>query len=473
MEIKKINEFTWEIPKTGGMKVPAIIYASEKLMEKIRMDKTLQQSMNVAHLKGIQRASYTMPDAHQGYGFPIGGVAAFDMEEGIISPGGVGYDINCGVRLLRTDFQVEDILDKRADLLDGLFKEVPCGVGKGGITKLSKDVLKDVLEKGAQWAVDNGYGSQKDLLTMEEGGQMTKADVSAISDKAMKRGMPQLGTLGSGNHFLEIQKVEKIYDQEIAKAFGITGEGQVTVAIHCGSRGIGHQIASDYIREMESKYGHANLPDRELINAPINSELGQRYYQAMCAAVNFAFANRHMIMHWTRDVFEKVMGSSEGMDLVYDVCHNIAKFEKHKIDDEWKQVCIHRKGATRSFGPGREEIPEKYRSVGQPVIIPGSMGTASYLMVGTTKAEEISFGSTAHGAGRVASRHEALRKYTGEQIREELRQQNILIKASSMRGIAEEAPQVYKDIDEVVRVSDKLEIGKPVARLVPLGVMKG
>jgi len=473
MEIKKINEFTWEIPKTGGMKVPAVIYASEKLMDKIRMDKTLQQAMNVAHLKGIQRASYTMPDAHQGYGFPIGGVAAFDMEEGIISPGGVGYDINCGVRLLRTDFQVEDILDKRAELLDRLFKEVPCGVGKGGITKLSKDVLKDVLEKGAQWAVDNGYGSQKDLLTMEEGGHMTKADVSAISDKAMKRGMPQLGTLGSGNHFLEIQKVEKIYDQEIAKAFGITGEGQVTVAIHCGSRGIGHQIASDYIREMESKYGHAHLPDRELINAPINSELGQKYYRAMCAAVNFAFANRHMIMHWTRNVFEKVMGSSEGMDLVYDVCHNIAKFEKHKIDDEWKQVCIHRKGATRSFGPGREEIPEKYRSVGQPVIIPGSMGTSSYLMVGTTKAEEISFGSTAHGAGRLASRHEALKKYRGDQIREQLRAQNILIKASSMRGIAEEAPQVYKDIDEVVRVSDKLEIGKPVAKLVPLGVMKG
>lgn len=473
MEIKKINEFTWEIPKTGGMKVPAVIYASEKLMDKIRMDKTLQQAMNVAHLKGIQRASYTMPDAHQGYGFPIGGVAAFDMEEGIISPGGVGYDINCGVRLLRTDFQVEDILDKRADLLDGLFKEVPCGVGKGGITKLSKDVLKDVLEKGAQWAVDNGYGSQKDLLTMEEGGHMTKADVSAISDKAMKRGMPQLGTLGSGNHFLEIQKVEKIYDQEIAKAFGITGEGQVTVAIHCGSRGIGHQIASDYIREMESKYGHAHLPDRELINAPINSELGQKYYKAMCAAVNFAFANRHMIMHWTRNVFEKVMGSSEGMDLVYDVCHNIAKFEKHKVDDEWKQVCIHRKGATRSFGPGREEIPEKYRSVGQPVIIPGSMGTSSYLMVGTTKAEEISFGSTAHGAGRLASRHEALKKYRGDQIREQLRAQDILIKASSMRGIAEEAPQVYKDIDEVIRVSDKLEIGKPVAKLVPLGVMKG
>lgn len=473
MELKKINEFTWEIPKTGKMKVPAIIYASEKLMEKIKMDKTLQQAMNVAHLNGIQKASYTMPDAHQGYGFPIGGVAAFDMEEGIISPGGVGYDINCGVRLLRTDFQVEDILDKRAELLDGLFKEVPCGIGKGGITKLSKDVLKDVLEKGAQWAVDNGYGSQKDLLTMEEGGRMTKADVSVISDKAMKRGMPQLGTLGSGNHFLEIQKVEKIYDPTIAKAFGITGEGQVTVAIHCGSRGLGHQIASDYIREMESKYGHAHLPDRELINAPISSELGQKYYRAMCGAVNFAFANRHMIMHWTRDVFAKIMGTNDGMDLIYDVCHNIAKFEKHKIDDEWKQVCIHRKGATRSFGPGREEIPEKYRSVGQPVIIPGSMGTSSYLMVGTTKAEEISFGSTAHGAGRVASRHEALRKYTGEQIREELRQQNILIKASSTRGIAEEAPQVYKDIDEVIRVSDKLEIGKPVAKLVPLGVMKG
>ena len=302
---------------------------------------------------------------------------------------------------------------------------------------------------------------------------MDKADVSAVSDRALKRGMPQLGTLGSGNHFLEIQKVDKIYNPEVAKAFGITEEGQVTVMIHCGSRGLGHQIASDYIQEMESKYGYNHLPDRQLINAPINSELGDKYYKAMCAAVNFAFANRHMIMHWTRDVFEKVIGSSKGMDLVYDVCHNIAKFEKHNIDGEMKEVCIHRKGATRSFGPGREEIPEKYRSVGQPVIIPGSMGTASYLMVGTTKAEEISFGSTAHGAGRLASRHEALKKYRGDQIREQLRSQNILIKASSMRGIAEEAPQVYKDIDEVVRVSDKLEIGKPVARLVPLGVMKG
>ncbi len=473
IEVKKVNEFTWEIPKTGGMKVPAIIYASEKLMECIKKDKTLQQSMNVAHLKGIQRASYTMPDAHQGYGFPIGGVAAFDMEEGIISPGGVGYDINCGVRLLRTDFKAEDILDKRQDILNELFREVPCGVGKGGITRLSRDVLKDVLEKGARWAVENGYGTNKDILTIEEGGYMDKADVSAVSDRALKRGMPQLGTLGSGNHFLEMQKVDKIYNPQVAKAFGITEEGQVTVMIHCGSRGLGHQIASDYIKEMESRYGSEHLPDRELINAPINSELGDKYYKAMCAAVNFAFANRHMIMHWTRDVFEKVMGSSDGMDLVYDVCHNIAKFEKHNIDGEMKEVCIHRKGATRSFGPGREEIPEKYRSVGQPVIIPGSMGTASYLLVGTTKAEEISFGSTAHGAGRLASRHEALRKYTGDQIREQLRAQNILIKASSMRGIAEEAPQVYKDIDEVVRVSDKLEIGKPVARLVPLAVMKG
>lgn len=471
--MEKVNNFTWKIARKGGMKVPAVIYASEKLMEKIRQDKTIQQVVNVAHLNGIQKASYAMPDAHQGYGFSIGGVAAFDMDTGIISPGGVGYDINCGVRLLRTGFTADEIMDKRQELLDNLFKEVPCGVGKGGTTRLTKDVLMEILEKGAEWAVASGYGKKQDLLAMEEEGRMASADPSAVFEKALKRGLPQLGTLGSGNHFLEIQKVDKIFNPEVAKAFGITQEGQVTVAIHCGSRGLGHQIASDYIREMENKYGYEHLPDRELINAPINSDLGQAYYKAMSCAVNYAFTNRHMIMHWTRDVFRKVMGTSEGMELIYDVCHNIAKFEKHKIDDEMKQVCIHRKGATRSFGPGREEIPEKYRDVGQPVIIPGTMGTSSYLLVGTKKAEDISFGSTAHGAGRVASRHEALRRFRGEQIRDQLKTRNILVKASSIKGIAEEAPLVYKDIDEVIRVSHNLGIGNTVAKLVPLGVLKG
>ncbi len=471
MELKKLNEFTWQIEKHGAMKVLTIIYASEKLLEKIKQDKTLEQAKNVACLKGIQKASYAMPDAHQGYGFSIGGVAAFDMEEGIISPGGVGFDINCGVRMLRTSLKAEDVLSKRKQLLEEVYKEVPAGVGKKGITKVSRDVLIEVLSKGAEWAVEEGYGKKEDLQRTEEYGCM-KSDTNSVSEKALKRGMPQLGTLGAGNHFLEMQKVDKIFDKEIAKSFGIEEEGQVTVMIHCGSRGLGHQVASDYIRKMEDKYGASNNLDRDLINAPIQSELGQKYYNAMCASVNFAFVNRQMIAHWTRDVFKKIFGSSDGMNQIYDVCHNLAKFEKHDIDGERKEVCVHRKGATRSFGPGREEVPEVYRELGQPVIIPGSMGTASYLLVGTKKAEEISFGSTAHGAGRVGSRSEALRTLRGEQVARDLAGKGIEVKGP-WKGLAEEAPQMYKDIDEVVRVSHKLGIGNLVARLVPLAVMKG
>ena len=471
MELKKLNEFTWQMDKQGPMKVPAIIYASEKILDKIKQDKTLEQVKNVACLKGIQKASYAMPDAHQGYGFSIGGVAAFDMEEGIISPGGVGFDINCGVRMLRTSLKADEVLSKRKQLLEEIYKEVPAGVGKKGITRVSKDVLIEVLSKGAEWAVEEGYGKKEDLQRTEEYGCM-KSDINSVSEKALKRGMPQLGTLGAGNHFLEMQKVDKIFDNEIAKKFGIEEEGQVTVMIHCGSRGLGHQVASDYIRKMEDKYGAANNLDRDLINAPIQSDLGKEYYNAMCASVNFAFANRQMIAHWTRDVFEKVFGTKEGMAQIYDVCHNLAKFEKHSIDGETKEVCVHRKGATRSFGPGREEIPEVYREVGQPVIIPGSMGTASYLLAGTKKAEEISFGSTAHGAGRVGSRSEALRTLRGEQVARDLASKGIEVKGP-WKGLAEEAPQMYKDIDEVVRVSHKLGIGNLVARLIPLAVLKG
>ena len=471
MELKKISDFEWEVPKTGAMKVPAVIYASEKLLEKIKQDKTIEQIANVAKLKGIQKKAIALMDCHQGYGFPIGGVAAFDMEEGIISPGGVGYDINCGVRLLRTELKADDVLSKRKQLLEELYKEVPAGVGKGGITKVTKDVLMEVLSKGAKWAVEQGYGTKEDLQRTEEYGNM-KADVNAVSERALQRGMPQLGTLGAGNHFLEMQKVDKIFDKEIAKSFGITKPGQIMVMIHCGSRGLGHQVASDYIKKMEEKYGTENLPDRELINAPISSELGQKYYNAMCAAVNFAFVNRQMITHWTRDVFKKVFGSSDNMNQVYDVCHNLAKFEKHEIDNKQVEVCVHRKGATRSFGPGREEVPEVYRKIGQPVIIPGSMGTASYVLVGTKKAEEISFGSTAHGAGRVMSRHEAIRNYRGEQVKRDLSEKGIEVRGP-WKGLAEETWQAYKDIDEVVRVSHKLGIGNLVARLVPLAVMKG
>jgi tRNA-splicing ligase RtcB len=473
MELRKISDHVWEIPKQGEMKVPATIYASEKLLESVRRDLTLQQARNVACLPGIQRMSYVMPDAHQGYGFPIGGVAAFDMDEGIISPGGVGYDINCGVRLLRTDYTAEDIAARRKELLAEIFKEVPAGVGKGGITKLNRSVLRDVLTRGAEWAVEQGYGSKEDLLMTEEYGRMQDADPSHMSQRAMERGIPQLGTLGAGNHFLEIQKVSHIYDKEKARIFGIEAEGQVTVMIHCGSRGLGHQVASDYIEIMENKFGTAGLPDRELINAPVRSPLGRQYYVSMCSAVNYAFANRQMIAHWVRDVFAKVMGSSKGMRQVYDVCHNVAKIERHPIDGREREVCIHRKGATRSFGPGRPEIPEVYRPHGQPVLIPGSMGTASYVLVGTPEAEERSFSSTAHGAGRVMSRHEALRRFRGEQIRDDLRKKGIELQSTSWKGVAEEASAAYKDVDEVVRVSHEVGIGRMVARLEPVGVMKG
>lgn len=473
MDLIKRTEYSWEIPKQEDMKVPALIYTSSKLLESIKRDKTLQQARNVACLRGIIKMAYVMPDAHQGYGFPIGGVAAFDVDEGIISPGGVGYDINCGVRLLKTDYTVKDIIDKKSELLAGIFREVPAGVGKGGKTRLSSNVLKEVCLKGAEWAVENGYGKKEDLERTEENGRMKDADPSYFSKRAIERGIPQLGTLGAGNHFLEIQKVSEIYDRGVAQAFGIHAEDQILLMIHCGSRGLGHQVASDYIRLMENKYGFNGLPDRELIHAPVRSQLGQEYYKSMSAAVNFAFANRQMIAHWVRNVFAKVLGSSKGMEQVYDVCHNVAKFEAQKIEGRLKEVCIHRKGATRSFGPGRKEIPSVYRSVGQPVIIPGSMGTASYILVGTTEAEEISFGSTAHGAGRVMSRHEALRRFRGEEIKRELDKKGIELKSTSWKGVAEEASQAYKDIDEVVKVSHKVGIGKLVAKVIPVGVMKG
>jgi tRNA-splicing ligase RtcB len=318
MELKKIDDNTWEIPKKGGMRVPGRVFASEKLLALMKKDITLQQVANVAHLKGIIRHSIACPDAHQGYGFSIGGVAAFDMDEGIVSPGGVGYDINCGVRLLRTDFTEKEVMGKRKELLDGFFREVPAGVGKGGQTRVTRDILSEVIVKGAEWAVKNGYGTKDDLQRTEEYGRMINADPNAVSDRAMKRGMPQLGTLGAGNHFLEIQKVDRIYDEKVAKSFGVTETGQINVMIHCGSRGLGHQIASDYIRGMEQKFGISGLPDRELVNAPIGSDMGQDYMKAMAGAINFAFVNRQMIAHWTRNVFEKVMGTSEGMGQVYD-----------------------------------------------------------------------------------------------------------------------------------------------------------
>ncbi|HDJ24077.1 MAG TPA: RtcB family protein [Candidatus Aminicenantes bacterium] len=473
MDLKKINEFLWEIPPWGKMKVPARIYASASLLESVQRDRTLEQAQNVATLPGIIQASYVMPDAHQGYGFPIGGVAAFDEKEGIISPGGVGYDINCGVRLLKTEYSGSDLKPRLAALMSGIFQEVPAGVGKGRKTKLGMAVLDEVLNRGAEWAVDSGFGSGDDLQRTEEYGRMKEANPGVVSRRAKERGLSQLGTLGAGNHFLELQQVEEIYNQPVAKRFGLHSVGQVTIMIHCGSRGLGHQVASDYIRMMEDTFGTKHLVDRELVYAPLQSSLGKRYYQAMCAAVNFAFANRQMITHWVREVFKRILGSSQGIEMIYDVCHNVAKFENHLLEQQKRRVCVHRKGATRSFGPGRPEIPDCYRDVGQPVIIPGSMGTASYLLVGTNEAEKLSFSSTAHGAGRVMSRHEALRRFRGEEIKRNLEKRGIILKSTSWKSVAEEASAAYKDVDEVVRTSDAVGLGKLVAKFSPLGVMKG
>ena len=471
MKLRKIAENIYEIPKEGKMNVPGIVYASEKLIEKMKKDDTFEQISNVAMLPGIIKSSIAMPDAHQGYGMSIGGVAAFDLDNGVISPGCVGFDIDCSVRLLRTNLIEKDIKGKEKQISNQLFRDIPSGVGKKGRIRLSTEELREVLNEGAQWAVKKGYGKKEDYLHTEEEGKMKEANPENVSERAIQRGMPQLGSLGAGNHFLEVQVVEKIYDEKIAKIFGIK-KGQITIMIHCGSRGLGHQVASDYIKKMEDRYGFKNLPDRELINAPIKSELGRQYFSAMAAAVNFAFANKQLITHWTREAMKIVIPKFEA-DVVYEVCHNIAKFEKHLVNGEEKKVLVLRKGATRSFGPGRREIPSVYRAVGQPVLIPGSMGTASYILVGTKKAEEISFGSTAHGAGRAMSRHEAIRQRRGEQVKSDLEKKGIEVKSGSWKGLAEEAPQAYKDVDEVVRVSHELGIGNLVAKVRPLIVIKG
>ncbi|MFC1728338.1 RtcB family protein [Nanoarchaeota archaeon] len=471
-ELKKINDFKWEIPKTGGMKVPTIVYASEKLLEIMKKDKTLLQAQNFAHLPGIYKAM-VMPDGHQGYGFPIGGVAALDFETGGISPGGIGYDINCGVRLLSTNL-IKDEAEEKIDLfLDALYKNVPAGLGSSNIT-VDLVELDKILNTGAKWAVENGYGTKEDLDHCEEYGSMPGADSSAVSDQAKKRGKKQIATLGSGNHFLEMQYVDEIYDEETAKVFGIEKKGQIVIMIHCGSRGLGHQVCSDYLREMEKEYPDlvAGLPDRELIYAPAGSNICKRYYGAMAAAANFAWCNRHVIAHQVRLAYKEVFGKDE-IKTVYDVAHNIAKIEEHEFEGKKIKVYMHRKGATRAFGPGRKEVPEAYREVGQPIIIPGSMGTASYVLVGTEKGMQETFGSTAHGAGRTMSRHAAIDQFRGEKVKQDLLSKGIHLKQTSWKGVAEEAPLAYKDIDEVVNVSHKAGIGNLVVRLKPLGVIKG
>ena len=470
-ELKKISKNTYELPKTGNMNVPGIVYASEKLLNAIKKDKTLEQVKNVAMLPGILKASIALSDAHQGYGFPIGGVAAFDMDKGIISPGGVGYDINCSVRILKTNLKKQDILKKQKEIVEALYRKIPSGVGRGSTFQISYKELDELLKSGAQYIVKKGFGFKEDYLHTEEEGCMKNANPDKVSERAKKRGIGQVGTLGAGNHFLEVQFVDDIFDKEIAKAFGLEKE-QVVIMIHCGSRGLGHQVASDYIKLMEQEYGFKDLPDRELINAPIESKLGKDYYEAMCCAVNFAFANKQVITHWVREEMQKLFPKIK-IDVLYDICHNIAKFEEHVVNGKKQIVCVHRKGATRSFGAGRKEIPDVYRQVGQPVLIPGSMGTASYILVGTEKAEELTFSSTVHGAGRVKSRADSIRSFRGEEIKKSLSKIGIEVKAGSWKSLAEEAPESYKDIDEVVEVVDELGISKKVARLKPLVVVKG
>ncbi|MCD6538400.1 RtcB family protein [Candidatus Bathyarchaeota archaeon] len=478
--LERINEYTWRIPKSykPGMRVPGIVFADEELLSKMKTDRTLVQCANVAHLPGIYKYAITLPDGHEGYGFPIGGVAATDYEDGVISPGGVGYDINCGVRLLTTNLSEEDVKPKLRKLAEIIFRNVPSGLGSRRKASVSPSELDRIAIEGVPRVVEQGYGWPEDIERCEENGCMKNANPDKVSSTAKRRGLSQIGTLGSGNHFLEVQKVDKIYDPKVAKVFGITHEGQVTVMIHCGSRGFGHQICSDYLRVVERavrKYG-ISIPDRELACAPGKSREAEDYFEAMSCAVNYAFVNRQMITHWVRQSFEEALGiPSEkiGLSLVYDVAHNIAKIEEHKIDGRRVKVWVHRKGATRAFPPGHEVIPAEYRNVGQPVLIPGSMGTSSYVLVGTSKAMEISFGSTAHGAGRMMSRAAAKRKFWSGDIRRDLERRGIVVRSASAVVLAEEADLAYKDVDRVAAVSDAVGIAKRVARLVPLAVIKG
>ncbi|BDQ30229.1 RNA-splicing ligase RtcB [Nitrosopumilus zosterae] len=471
------NQYQIDVDSNFGMKVPVRIYADEPLLQKMLSDRTIMQARNVASIPGIVGHSVVLPDGHEGYGFPVGGVAAMDAEEGMISPGGVGYDINCGVRLLRSNLDEQTVRSKLKELVNDLFSSIPSGVGSKGAVKLTHSELDEVLVKGVNWAIDHGYGSSNDSDVCEENGQIQNADPNKVSDKARKRGAPQLGSLGSGNHFLEVQKVSEIHDEEAANRMGIK-EGTITVLIHCGSRGFGHQVCSDYLRVSEQamqKYD-IDLPDRELACVPNNSEEGESYRKAMFAALNFAWSNRQMLTHWTRNSFERVFHQTESdldMKLVYDVAHNIAKVEKHNVDGKERKLVIHRKGATRAFPANRQEIPSKYRDLGQPVLVPGSMGTSSWILLGQPNSMNLSFGSTAHGAGRTMSRSKARRNYTENDVKKSLNDQGIFIKALTRDGVVEETPQAYKDVDAVVNVSHNLGIATKVAKLVPIGVIKG
>ena len=477
--LEKIDECRWRIPESysRGMRVPGLVFANEKLLRDIKGEQALQQVANVAHLPGIVKASMAMPDIHWGYGFAIGAVAATDAQEGVIAPGGIGYDVNCGVRLVRTDLTVEEVQPKLRTLIASLFNDIPCGVGMSGEIRVSRKDAPRLMTQGSHWVVAQGHGVADDLEYTESQGCLEGADPSKVSERALERGHDQLGTLGSGNHFLEVQAVESVYDEQAANVMGLS-LGQVTVMIHSGSRGFGYQICDDYLEvtgRAMAKYG-ITVPDRQLACAPIASEEGHAYLGAMRCAANYAWANRQCLMHLCRLTFERVFGKSWetlGMRLVYDVAHNIAKFERHKVNDGEHTVCVHRKGATRAFPPGHPETPEAYRDIGQPVIIPGDMGRNSYVLVGTQAAMEETFGSCCHGAGRVMSRSEAVRRAAGRSIEQELERQGVIVMGRGRKGVAEEQPAAYKDVNDVVEVVHKAGLAKRVVRLRPLGVIKG
>jgi tRNA-splicing ligase RtcB len=477
LTIEKVDDYHYTIPPQGGMKVPGLLYANQKLMDDIKRDESPRQVANVAHLPGIIKYSLAMPDMHWGYGFPIGGVAAFDLEEGIISPGGVGYDINCGCRILRTGLTLPDVQDDIRKLVAALFKGVPSGVGSTGTITLNLHEEKQVLQKGARWVIEKGYGEREDLERTEDGGMMEEADPVAVTQRALERGRKQLGTLGSGNHFLEIGVVDEVYDQEVAGVFGLF-ENQVVVSIHSGSRGFGYQVCDDFLKMMVRSTNKAGLtlPDRQLTYSSLTSDLGKRYFAAMACAANYAWANREVLTHWTREIFEKALHLSPReleMQLVYDVCHNIAKKEVHTIDGRKRKVCVHRKGATRAFPAGHPDVPQVYREAGQPVLIPGDMGRYSYVLVGTERAMEETFGSTCHGAGRVMSRTGAKKSCRGRSIAQEMEERGIIVMAEGRATLAEEVSEAYKDVSDVVEVVHQAGISKKVAKLRPLGVIKG
>ena len=476
-QLEKLDDYRWLVPRgtRPGMLTDALVYTNETLLKDFINDLSLEQAVNVAMLPGIVGRSLAMPDIHQGYGFPIGGVAATLPDEGgVVSPGGVGFDINCGVRLLASTMSVDEVRSKIRELVNQLFRDVPSGAGRKGFIQVLYKDLNRVLSDGAAWMVENGYGLPEDLTHCEESGTMDGADPDAVSDQAKKRGLPQIGTLGSGNHFLEVQYVERVYESEVAQTMGLY-ENEVVVLIHSGSRGLGHQVCTDYLRDMGSamkRYG-IELPDRQLACVPVHSKEGQSYLGAMRAAANFAWANRQGISHFTRGAFKRIFGEKEELRLVYDVCHNIAKLERHRVGERDRKVMVHRKGATRAFPASRPEVPEAYKSCGQPVLIPGSMGTASYVLVGAEGALKESFGTTCHGAGRVMSRTAARKSQFAQKARERLEEQGVIVRSETRDGISEEIPEAYKDVDAVIDVVHNAGLSRRVARLKPIGVIKG